>query len=101
MAMNEIANDLGRFSTDIEKYISAVSDLGLNLQKVYDGIAALNTMWVGTAHDEFIKQFNADHEDMKELLDSLNKFRENLQYANEEYNRCENKVAELIASIKL
>ncbi|MBO6137336.1 MAG: WXG100 family type VII secretion target [Lachnospiraceae bacterium] len=99
--MSEIANELGRFSSDIEKYISAVSDIELQMQKVYDGIASLNSMWTGTAHDEFIKQFNADNEDMKELITSLNQFKESLKYADEEYNKCENQVAELVNSIRL
>jgi len=99
--INEIANNLDRFAGDIETFKETVTDIENNLSKVYDGISSLNSMWTGTAHDEFVTQFNTDYEAMREILEMLNKFKGNLDYAKDEYNKCERSVSDLVNSIRV
>ena len=78
------------------------------LEKVHSGISQLRekmvnlgAMWEGPAHNAFMVQFNADYEFVQEFENELEKYIGTMEYAQKEYQKCENAVHQAIASIRV
>lgn len=97
----EMANELNRFAADIGQFREASEAISRELTQVYDGISRLNAFWSGRAHNEFVKQFNIDYEEMQEIVKFLNKMMGDLEFADTEYTKCENAVADLVSNMRL
>ena len=81
--------------------LSDIDGIKTVIDSTYDGITALDAMWDGPANEAFCEQFRIDYERMSEILSDLRNYAERMDEARRRYIDGENKVANVIASIKL
>lgn len=98
---NVIANNLPMFKRDIGTMESLVAQLENLRTKVFDELAALNSMWEGPAHEGLIARFEADNEFTVEFLRFLQNLKVNYDEAHKAYSDCEAQVADTIGSMNL
>lgn len=101
MAQNIIANQLEVFDKDIQSCRAIQAQLTSTFEKTFEEINALTAMWSGSAHDAFLQQFQNDSENMKQLLDFIDKYLVGLEDAKKKYQQCESQVDEAIRSINV
>ena len=101
MAGREIANELSRFNTDVEQFKTALDDLDNNYTNVFETIESLNSTWAGQAHDAFLTQFDNDNKNVKDMIEELKKYRDDLLFANNEYTKCEAEVNDIVTSLSI
>lgn len=99
--MDRIANNLSRFGDDIERFNSQYKELAANMQEVVDNMNSLSSSWEGEAHDQLMQSFEKDRAKMQQMIESIGKVLENLQYADGEYNSCEQRVSSIISQIQV
>lgn len=90
-----------RLQSDIDSlkgHLKAMSQTG---EKMMTNINALSTMWEGTAKNAFTVQFQSDYETLKSMEDVISTLIESLEYAREQYDKCENNVASIINAIRV
>ena len=80
---------------------SQIKQIRSQIQALRADIALLDTMWEGEAHNTFHREFISDVVKLENLCKSLDGIVSYEGNAVTEYNRCEQKVAELIGSIKV
>lgn len=91
-----IANDLGTFEGDINDYSSNYQNLTSHFSDMVDHMNALNNMWEGEAHTEFLQTFEVDKNKTLQMIEDFKQIMEELKYAHRQYSECENSVAGLI-----
>lgn len=91
-----MANELERFSGDIGDYSNHFQNLITHFGEMVDHMNALNNMWEGEAHDEFLKTFSVDKEKTNKMIEDFGKILEELRFAHSEYTQCENSIAGMI-----
>ncbi len=64
-----------------------------------DHMNALNNMWEGEAHDQFLQTFSVDREKTFQMIDDFGKILEELRFAHTEYTLCENSISNMIDSM--
>lgn len=64
-------------------------------------MTVLSSMWNGPAHDMFMAQFRADYEFMEQFEKDIAFYTETMQYALNEYRKCEESVEQAVAAIKI
>lgn len=101
MAEKRIANELEVFQRDIRTCRFLQTKLKNTYQGVFDEINALSAAWSGGAHDVLHEEFQNDAENMKQLLEFLEKFLQELENAKDKYQQCESNVSETIRAIKV
>lgn len=94
-----MANDLGRFDGDIGDYNKFYQSLIGHFGEMVDHMNALNNMWEGEAHDQFLQTFSVDREKTFQMIDDFGKILEELRFANTEYTLCENSISNMIDSM--
>ena len=97
--MDLIANDLEKFNQDIEDYHGGYNDLTENHEALVSDMNALNSMWEGEAHNQFMETFAADEQQVSEMIKTLLEVYNDLVFASEKYTDCENSVSGIIAGI--
>ena len=95
MAMR-MANELERFDGDIGEYNNYYNNLVNHFNDMVNHMNALNAMWEGEAHDEFLATFEADRQKTQAIIDDFKKIMEELRFAHTEYSNCENSVSGMI-----
>lgn len=88
-------------NSDIGKFQSELDNLTNAMDQVYRCLETLNGMWDGVANALFIAQTRKDHAVTNELIKNLNNLVECMEYARNEYNKCNEDVNSKIASIRL
>ena len=71
------------------------------LQQLFQEMEGLDSMWDGPASQAFAVQFQTDYQIMQDIIENLKGFIQCMQYAADEYNKCENTIAELISAIRI
>lgn len=64
-------------------------------------MGTLNSMWSGEAHDAFIQSAESDIQFLTSVCDSIQGIINYEGNAVKEYNECEQRVADLIAQIRV
>ncbi|MCR5795636.1 MAG: WXG100 family type VII secretion target [Solobacterium sp.] len=95
-----IANNLNTFKNDINSLNTMIGNLESINTQVYNDVAALNAMWSGQAHSALVLQFVKDEQFVKDTLNWLKNFREELENAEHQYKTAENNIAELIRKLR-
>lgn len=98
---NIIANDLGKFRNDIDRFEEAVSKMEQLRVSLFNELSALNGMWEGAAHDVLLARFSADNTFTEEYIAFLKSVNAAYDEAHSEYTKCEAQVADVIASMNL
>lgn len=99
MNSNRIANNLVTFNRDIRSIESGTEQLRGTTQKLFSTLDALNSSWVGSAHEVYVQNVQDDRELMNNVLSTLTKFLQDMQDADRTYKTCESQVESTIASI--
>lgn len=97
----EIAVNTSTLASDIETLQRQLDSIKSDMNKMYEAVRSLNSMWDGPANEAFKQQFQADQTDMKTLCDTVQKIINCMTYAKDEYNTCENEISGIIASIRI
>lgn len=96
-----IANNLQTFESDINDYNNHLQNLISHFSNLITHMNALNSMWEGESHDEFIQKFNIDRENTQIMIDDLKKILDELRFAHSQYSDCERNVASMIDQISI
>lgn len=97
----EIAINTDTLSRDIDTLQAQLNMIRHDMQRMYEAVRVLDTMWDGPANAAFNVQFNKDHTDMNALCDTVQKIIDCMSYAKGEYNACEHDVSAIIAAISV
>lgn len=93
--------DTGILQGDIGTMSANVQELRQRIQELQAEVTELSAMWSGRANAAFRQQFALDMEFMNEVADVLEKLISCMEFAKKEYDRCENDVEDLVASIRI
>ena len=96
-----IANDLNRFSSDINSYERSMQLAQQQLGKLLERYQMLQVQWEGEAQKVFLSSAAADLEEMSDVLSELNRILTDLRDAKNSYAACENEVDQLIRSLRV
>lgn len=93
--------DTQALNRDRQTIQSELDKVRTEISQLKEKMANLGTMWEGPAHDAFMAQFNADYEFIQGFGNELGTYIETMEYAQREYEKCENAVEQAIASIRI
>lgn len=99
MQNKEIAVDTSTLVDDITDLQEALDEITDNLDKMFDEILALDTMWEGPAKQIFMEQFAKDTIYAHEICETLQNLVECMTYAKNQYDTCENEISSIISAI--
>lgn len=91
MALNR---DRQAIQSELDKVRSEISRLS-------EQMAGLGAMWEGPAHKAFMVQFQKDYKYIQTFAEEIRTYIETMEYAQREYQRCEDSVQSAIASIRI
>lgn len=97
----EIAVDTGILVSDIENLQEQLNLIKGDLDKMYDSVNLLDSMWDGPSNEAFVAHFRQDKEDMSSLCNTVQELINCLSFARQEYDRCENEVNGIVSSIPI
>lgn len=101
MAINIIQIDTNRLNSTISDMDVNMNNMNTLINQIYSEIAELDGMWDGSANNAFNVQFQKDSEEFKRICNEISKFIDKMEFAKTEYNKCENKVDEIVRSIRI
>lgn len=84
-----------------EEVINKLEDINRQIETLYQELQALGGMWEGAAHQVYQNDFNSELRSLQNLCNDLKGIASYEGNAITEYNNCENKVASLVAGIKV
>lgn len=99
--MREITVDTGILRTDISELRESLDNTRKQLEEMHMEIDAMNGMWKGEAHDEFVRQFTSDYENTKEFLNIVDSIIGCMQEAGKQYDACESEVHGIVDAIRI
>lgn len=80
---------------------SELDKIRTGIDRLREKMVNLGAMWEGPAHDAFMAQFNTDYVFIQEFCSEIGKYTETMEYAQKEYQKCDNAVQQAIASIRI
>ena len=86
---------------DRERIQEQAEGLREEMTRLLEVMEELTSMWEGSAKESFQKQFQADCDLIQEFLGEMNQYVQAMSYAEQEYDKCEAAVDELVASIRI
>ena len=101
MAITYIEIETDQLKRDTQELRENKQQVEAVLNEMVQEIEELNTMWSGRANMAFRNQFSKDVQLMQELLERMQKLGDCMEFAANEYIRCENEVKSLVDSIKI
>lgn len=101
MEGNEIKVDTKLLDKDKQSLVVEVNKIKKEMKSMHDSIKELDTMWEGTAKNEFVKQFTKDYEFLTFLCNAAEEFVDSLSNASKEYTNCENTTQGIVTSIQI
>ncbi|MBQ9438653.1 MAG: WXG100 family type VII secretion target [Lachnospiraceae bacterium] len=101
MAYIEMANSLPTFRVKIDDFDRAYGTLVQDFEEVVRQMNALNGMWSGQAHDALLQRFGEDQRTVQNMLEYMKALSEDLNFADQEYVRCEGAVSGIIDVLRL
>lgn len=75
--------------------------LRAEVTRLSEAMEELVGMWEGPAKESFQKQFRVDYDLIQEFLGEMDQYVQAMSYAEQEYDKCEAEVDELVASIRI
>ena len=82
----------------IEEELSAINS---GTDRLAQALRELEGMWDGNAKQAFSAAVNDDIRRLRELAKAMGHFTEKTSEVRQEYDRCENEVAQIISSIRV
>lgn len=97
----EITIDTDSLGKDIDVLQTHLAAIEKDMDKMYEAVRVLDTMWDGPANAAFNQQFAKDKQDMATLCQTVQKIIKCLEYAKKQYNSCEADVGNIVSAIKV
>ena len=88
-----------RMSGDISDMSGELDAVERESNSLYESITALGSMWTGSAHDEFQRQFQNDKNMMEKNINQMKNYLEDLENCRSSYAQCEQNVDNMVQSI--
>lgn len=101
MAITYVEVETQQLKSDTNELLEKKKRAEDTLKELEEEISELNAMWSGKANRAFNRQFYKDVEYMNKLLGKMGKLAECMEFAANEYVRCENEVKAAVESIKV
>lgn len=101
MAGKIIEVNTSTLKNDVSTIFSELTGISNDIRQLQDTTARLSTMWDGSAKTAFISAVNDDIQRLEELIGVMKKFSDKVDTSRKEYEKCENVVSNIIASIKV
>lgn len=99
--------DKRKIAVDMDMMHHSARDLQDTLDKIKAEIGSMfleieefTGMWDGSAHEDFLKQLWQDKQKMQEFENAAKKLVECMEYAEKEYQSCENAVSSIVHTIQ-
>ena len=99
--ISKVEIDTKRLQKDIDILNSNLSRMRKTGSNMMHSINALNAMWEGETKNAFLTQFKSDYETLESMEKVIEELIDDLEYAKNKYNSCENQVASIINSIRI
>ena len=99
--MQPIAVDTAQLMQTTKQLAQQLEQTKQEIRQLYEAAEHLNTMWTGPANRSFRSQFAADQQAAYDLCDVLRQYIQAMAYAGNAYGACEQKVRELVESIRI
>ena len=97
--VNYVQMNTDMLQRDILEIETNLNGIDEDIEEIYSEVKALNSMWSGAANEVFNARFNADHETVSEITDSLKEFKNLLEEAKEKYIKCETTVYDRVKGL--
>lgn len=101
MTVNEIEINTSTLAGTVENLENTTSKLEEQVKKMFQTIQELDQMWDGEANKAFNEQFQQDHTACEEMCQELRQMINSFKHAREEYDKCENRVDELVRQLRV
>ncbi len=101
MSMTQLAIETRRLQNDIDSLTRDLDGMRKTGEKMMAGINGLSSMWEGEAKNAFTEQFRSDYETLQSMAGIINDLIKSLEYAREQYDKCENNVASIVDAIRI
>lgn len=89
---------LGQDMDNIQNQIQAVRG---KIGQLKNSMEVLSGMWEGPAKEAFMTRFYIDYEFMQDFLKEMDRYVQAMSYAQQEYDKCENEVAQIVEAIQI
>jgi WXG100 family type VII secretion target len=96
---SRIEIDTGRLNQTIQDMTDLLGQVKSQSDGIYGDVTELDAMWDGSANSAFNRQFLSDRARLAEICQDLEGHIQRMGTAKEEYDNCENAVAELVNAI--
>lgn len=97
----EIMVDTDRLNSDIARLQETLKALKKQKKQMETDIESLNGTWKGDSHKAFMEQFDSECQNIEEMFSAVEEMIGCMQYAKQQYERCENDINGIISSIKI
>lgn len=101
MAGKTIEVNTSTLKNDVSAIFSEITGLKNDVQRLRTTLDQLSAMWDGNAKNAFMTAAKDDIQRLEELINAVKKFTDKTDTSRSEYEKCENSVAGIIASIKV
>lgn len=101
MAMNIIEVNTATLKSDVSAIESELKNVIGEADKLDGILFQLETMWEGPAKQAFFAAVRDDLGRLRELVKAMQTLTSKTGEAREEYDKCENAVAQIVASIRV
>ena len=78
-----------------------IQSLKTYMTQMREQMEQLSGMWEGPAKEAFMNQFWSDFDYIQSFLTEMDTYTEAMEYAQREYEKCENDVAQIIGAIQI
>ena len=101
MNVKEIEINTDRLKADVETLNGNITQLETQMRNMFRSMQDLDRTWEGPSHSTFDAQFSQDLQTFEEMIGTLNELNKALKNAADQYDKCENKVHDLVSSIQV
>lgn len=98
---NQIAVDTRKLGNDADDVGTYIKNIKKQIEDMKTSVSELDAMWDGPSSEAFRKTFNKDMKAMEDVIEGLEDLKKYEDQAKKKYEKCEDKVAELISEIKI
>ncbi len=86
---------------DKETIQNQVQVLKSRMAGLKEQMERLSGMWEGPAKKTFMSQFWSDCDFIQDFFSEMDAYVDAMEYARQEYEKCENNVSQIVASIRI
>ena len=101
MDKHEIAVDTDMMHNSVRDLHDALDKMKAEIESLFLEIEEFTGMWDGPVHKDFLKQIWQDKQKMKEFENAAERLVEYMEYAEKEYQSCENTVSSIVHTIQI